>query len=60
MKILRTKAMLEKLGGISRATLWRWSHTEHFPRKIQLSDQIVGWCETDVNEWIEKKQKKEI
>ncbi|MEW6562805.1 MAG: AlpA family phage regulatory protein [Pseudomonadota bacterium] len=53
-QILRPKQLSKKLS-ISPATLWRLQHADDFPKKVQLSARAVGWLQSDIEAWLEKK-----
>ncbi|OHQ47545.1 AlpA family transcriptional regulator [Pseudomonas aeruginosa] len=56
MKILRKKAVCEKLGDINETTLWRISRGDPtFPASIQLNKRVVGWLEHEIDAWLEQK-----
>lgn len=56
MKILRKKAVCEKLGDINEVTLWRISRADRtFPVSIQINKRIVGWLEHEIDAWLEQK-----
>jgi len=54
MKVLSSSEVV-KMTGLSRVTLWRYEREEKFPKRINLSDYRVGWVESEVEEWIEKR-----
>ena len=54
-RILRRPAVLEKLS-VSATTLWRMQKAGLFLAPFRISPGLVGWCETDVDEWIERKR----
>jgi len=43
---------VERLTGLSRATIYRLSSKGEFPKNHRLSSNIVGWLESDVENWI--------
>ena len=56
MKILRKKAVCEKLGEINEVTLWRISRADPtFPVSIQINKRIVGWLEHEIDAWLEQR-----
>lgn len=55
VKILRINDLVNLLG-LSKVTIWRMEHRGQFPKRIKLTDRIVGWRESDVLEWIKKRQ----
>jgi prophage regulatory protein len=40
-----------KLAGISRATIYRLERAGRFPRRVQISENAVGWHEHEVRAW---------
>lgn len=56
-QILRPKQLSKKLS-VSPATLWRLQHANDFPKKVQLSARAVGWLQSDIDTWLEKKATK--
>ena len=53
-RIIRKPELLSKLS-LSDATIWRMEKKNRFPRRIKLGGNSVGWFESEVNEWLEKK-----
>lgn len=43
--------------GLSRATIWRMEQHDMFPRRRQLSANSVGWLKSEVDHWIESRNK---
>jgi len=41
-----------KMTGLSRQTIWRLQRAGHFPRRVLISRKAIGWYESDVREWI--------
>ena len=39
--------------GLSRPTLWRRAKAGEFPAPRQLGGGLVGWLESEVNEWLQ-------
>ena len=37
---------------LGRSTIYRWSAEGRFPRPIHLSTRVVGWIESDIDEWL--------
>lgn len=54
MNILRLRDVVSRTG-LSRSTIWRLERRNLFPRRIQLSENAVGWPETDVASWLAKR-----
>lgn len=54
-RVLRTKAVADLLG-VSRATLWRWYSSGHFPSPMVLGQgptrPVHGWRESEVLSWL--------
>ena len=51
-RILR-RPEVEKLTGLSRATLYLRMSQSTFPKSIPLGGRIVGWLESDILQWID-------
>ena len=51
-RILRRREV-EKLTGLSRATLYLRMSQNTFPKSIPLGGRIVGWLESDILQWID-------
>lgn len=41
--------------GISRTTLWRMIRDKQFPPAVAISPNRVGWRESDVKDWIDRR-----
>jgi len=55
-KILRLPDLKEQCG-ISRSAIYQGMKEGTFPQSIPLGTRMVGWSETEINEWIENKLK---
>ena len=55
LQILRPAEVCELLGGIHRATLWRWCESGRFPQPIVLSRSVIGWRARVVDEWLDSR-----
>lgn len=53
--ILR-RPSVEKLTGLSCATLYRSMSRGSFPKPVKISFNAVGWRESDVTRWIESRE----
>ncbi len=42
--------------GISRTTAWRLEKAGKFPKRRAVSDGLVGWLESEIDEWIANRQ----
>ena len=51
IQILRRPAV-EKMVGLSCATIYRRMNAGDFPRPIKLSSQSVGWRRRDIELWL--------
>ncbi|MEY8214047.1 MAG: AlpA family phage regulatory protein [Colwellia sp.] len=58
-KIIRIKGLVEKTG-LSSCTIWRLRKTNEFPKSIQLSERLIGWRESEINEWLANKNHKDL
>jgi prophage regulatory protein len=50
-RIIREPAVHD-ITGLSRTTRWRLEREGKFPPRRRLSDNAVGWLESEIREWI--------
>jgi len=58
-RIIRKKELLKAIG-LSDVTIWRMERAGKFPRRIRLGGNSVGWYESEIIEWMEKKRQDRI
>ena len=58
-RIIRKKELLPFIG-LSDVTIWRMERAGKFPRRIRLGGNSVGWYESEIIEWMEKKRQDRI
>ncbi|KAA9010175.1 helix-turn-helix transcriptional regulator [Histidinibacterium aquaticum] len=51
-RILRLPEV-ERLTGLSRATIYRMVSRDDFPRQTRIGMRAVGWRESQLNEWLD-------
>ena len=49
---------VEARTGLSRSTIYEWSVAGRFPPPVRLSDRVVRWVESEVEEWIRERIEK--
>ena len=54
LKILTRKQVMAVVP-YSHTQLWRLERAGNFPRRIKLGPNRVGWVESEINDWIERK-----
>jgi prophage regulatory protein len=54
-KLLRPAQLAAKLG-INTTTLWRWRKNDQIPAPIKLSNRLIGWRESTIEEWLSDKE----
>lgn len=54
MRIIRKPEVRTKTG-LSDPTVFRMEKSGKFPRRVQLGGNSVGWIESEIDDWIEKK-----
>ena len=54
-RIIR-KPELQRMVGLSDATIWRKEKNKEFPKRVQLGGNSVGWVESEIIEWINRKK----
>lgn len=53
-RLLRLDVTLERLGGISKSTLYNGIREGTYPRPVKVSARRVGWREKDIDATIAK------
>ena len=53
-RILR-RPEVEKLVGLSRATIYERMSEGTFPKPLPLGGRLVGWLERDIQDWINQR-----
>ena len=43
------------ISGLSRSTRWRLERRERFPKRRRISENAVGWLESEVRAWFESR-----
>ncbi len=54
LRLLRCHDVEERTG-LSRSTIWRLEHRGVFPKRIQVSVNVVAWLEDEVAAWIQSR-----
>ena len=55
-RYIRIKELVEILG-ICRSTIYRLVNLKKFPKQIKLSERTAVWRLSEVNEWINEREK---
>ena len=53
-RILRIREVTDRIG-VARSTIYEWQSRGAFPPSIPLGERSIGWLESDVTAWIERK-----
>lgn len=53
-RILR-RPEVEKLTGLARSTIYNRMEQGTFPKPVPLGGRLVGWLESDLNQWISER-----
>ena len=52
-KMLRVRAVMERTG-MPRTTLYRQIRKGQFPQSVRITENSVGWRESEVDDWIDR------
>ena len=52
--IIRVSEVARRVG-LSRTTIWRRERAGDFPARIRLGGRSVGWLDSEVEEWLERR-----
>ena len=47
---------VQGITGLSRTTRWRLEREGKFPARRQISDNAVGWLESEISDWIASRE----
>lgn len=53
-RVIRKEELMSRIG-LSDSTIWRLEKAGRFPRRIQLGGNSVGWLESEVCRWLQRK-----
>lgn len=53
-RVLR-RPEVENVTGLSRSTIYARMEQGTFPQAIPLGGRLVGWLESDINNWIDQR-----
>ena len=56
-KMLRVPEVMARTG-MARVTLWRRVRDGAFPAPIELGVNMIGWPETEIEDWIEARPRR--
>lgn len=56
LKIIRNDELAQELG-VSKTTLWRMQQRNELPRPLKLSKRLTGWRRSQIEKWLEDKEK---
>ena len=56
---LLRRPQVEARTGLSRSTLYDWMKRGQFPQPVKLGARLVAWRESDINAWLESRQKRD-
>lgn len=48
---------LQRIVGLSRPMVWRLRQTDNFPTPVRLSQNRVAWRSSEVQRWIETRER---
>ena len=54
-RVVRKPEALNRVG-LSDPTIWRMEKEGRFPKRIHLGPQSVGWLESELVAWLEKRK----
>ncbi|MCL6268337.1 AlpA family phage regulatory protein [Sansalvadorimonas sp. 2012CJ34-2] len=53
-QVLRMPQVQQRLGNVSRSTVYRWVRDGWFPQPMRLGKNTVGWLDRDISRWLEE------
>lgn len=49
----RMPAVQERVGGVSRTTIYEWVKKGQFPKPVKIGGRAIAWRASDLNQWAE-------
>ncbi|WP_306155166.1 AlpA family transcriptional regulator, partial [Roseovarius sp. MMSF_3281] len=46
---------VQKITGLSRSTIYRHINAGTFPAPVKLTERLIGWHSTSIQEWLESR-----
>jgi prophage regulatory protein len=59
-KLIRIEEVQAKIGGICRTTIWKLEKNGLFPKRRMITPKAVGWDESEIDAWIQSRNKKAV
>ena len=56
-KLIRFPEVQEKIGGLSRTTVWRLEQKGLFPKRRKLTSRAVAWDEAEIDAWVQARNR---
>lgn len=57
--ILR-RPQVENKTGLGRSSIYRLIQLGQFPKPIKLTERSVGWLESEIDNWIQSRQRADV
>lgn len=52
----RMPAVQERVGGVSRTTIYEWVKKGQFPKPVKIGGRAIAWRVSDLDQWAENPQ----
>jgi prophage regulatory protein len=59
-KLIRIEDVQAKIGGICRTTIWKLEKNGLFPKRRMITPKNVVWDESEIDAWIQSRNKKAV
>jgi prophage regulatory protein len=57
---LLRRPKVEARTGLSRSTIYDWMKRGDFPQPVKLGTRIVAWRQSDIEEWLQNRERREV
>lgn len=54
-QIIRRNELAKQLQ-VSEVTIWRMEKRGDLPKRVNISERVVGWLKSDIEQWLESKK----
>ena len=56
---LLRRPQVEARTGLSRSTIYFWMKNGNFPLPVRLGERLVAWKESEINTWLDGRNKRQ-
>jgi len=59
-KTILRRPQVESKVGLGRSAIYRLIQLGRFPKPVKLTEKSVGWIESEIDQWIDERQRADV